>query len=426
MRKQRDSNSQIRHICMLSTHGYFDPIPQLGKTDTGGQVVYVLQLAKALSKCKIKVDIYTRWFDPSKKQVDPVPDYLDVRVIRVPAGPWEFIPKEEIYGILPELAENMTRFIREENLHYDLFHGHYVDGGIVTLDVAKAFNKPAFFTPHSLGAWKREQMGGDPQEMEQKYKFSHRISEELRIFRSVKAQTVTTKVQKEKLEQLYRFTSDNIVIIPPGVDVHTFCPPKPGERKTETSLPDRYVFCLSRIDSNKGHDLLLNAFDIVRKAIPDVHLVIGGGSPRPRQRELKILSSMRKIIDAKGMHSRVHIVGYVPDELLAPSYQNSELFVLPSIFEPFGMTALEAMACGKPVIASKLGGITDVISYGENGLLVDPSNIDEFADAMITLLKDRQLAESMGREGCETAQKCFSWEAIAERHIAFYEEFMNV
>ncbi len=420
------ADSRIRNICMLSTHGYFDPVPQLGRTDTGGQIVYVLQLAKALSKGKIKVDIYTRWFDSSKKQIDPVPGYPDVRVIRVPAGPWEFIPKEEIYNVLPELVKNMTVLIGEKNLHYDLFHGHYVDGGIVTLDVAKALNKPAFFTPHSLGAWKREQIGGDPEEMEKKYKFSLRISEERRILGSVKALTVTTRVQKEKLEQLYGFTSDNVAIITPGVDIYTFHPLEPDEGWVKTGLPQRYVFCLGRIDSNKGHNLLLNAFDIVRKAIPDVHLVIGGGSPKPEQIEQEVLDRIRNIVVDKDMHSRVHIVGYVPDEQLVLSYQQAELFVLPSIFEPFGIVALEAMACGKPVVASKFGGIRDVISSGESGLLIDPSNVREFADAMTTLLRDRQLANRMGQMACKTIQRQFCWEAIAERHIAFYEKFISV
>ena len=169
--------SKIKNICMLSTHGYFDPVPQLGRTDTGGQVVYVLWLAKSLSGRKIKIDIYTRWFDRSKSRIEPVQGYPDVRVVRIPAGPLEFIAKEEIYDILPELTENMIRFIQEKNLYYDLFHGHYVDAGIVTVEVAKAFGKADFFTAHSLGAWKREQMAGDAEEMEKKYKFSHRISE---------------------------------------------------------------------------------------------------------------------------------------------------------------------------------------------------------------------------------------------------------
>ena len=125
----------FKHIAMLSTHGYFDPVPTLGRTDTGGQVVYVLELAKALSRTGIKVDIYTRWFDRSQAQVDPVPGIPDVRIIRIPAGPWEFIPKEFIYDLLPELAENMIEFIRSQNIDYDIFHGHYVDAGIVTLEL---------------------------------------------------------------------------------------------------------------------------------------------------------------------------------------------------------------------------------------------------------------------------------------------------
>jgi len=418
-------DSEIKSICMLSTHGYFDPVPQLGRTDTGGQVVYVLELSKALSTRNIKVDIYTRWCEASKPQIDPVPGYPDVRVIRIPSGACGFVPKEEIYDFLTELVENMIAFIKENGLQYDLYHGHYVDAGIVALDVARAFDKPAFFTAHSLGAWKRAQMGGDPEEMERKYKFSHRIAEEFRVFKSVKAQTVTTAVQKEKLEQLYGYKVDDVVVIPPGVDVHTFRPLERGEEK-KTELPDRYIFCLSRIDANKGHDLLLNAFDLVRKEVPDVHLVIGGGSPQPKDTELEVLTKIKAIIEGKGLHDRAHVIGYVPDGLMVPSYQQAEFFVLPSIFEPFGMTVLEAMACGTPVVASRFGGIREVISSGKNGLLVDPSNTSQFAKAMVRLLKNRDFADNMGQKGRQTIQKQFSWEAIAGKHVAFYERFMGL
>jgi len=410
---------------MLSTHGYFDPVPQLGQTDTGGQVVYVLELARALTMHGVKVDIYTRWFDPAKPQVEPVSDCPDARVVRVPCGPQRFIAKEEIYDVLPELAENMIAFIRENGLDYDLLHGHYVDAGIVTLDVAGELGRPAFFTAHSLGAWKREQMGGDPDEMERKYRFSHRIAEELRIFRSVKAQTVTSAVQKEKLEQLYGFASETVDVIPPGVDVHTFRPLAPGETRVETGLPERYIFCLSRIDANKGHDSLLYAFDIVRRSVPDVHLVIGGGSRQPEQRELDVLSTMKGIIAQRGMESRVRLTGYVADDLLVPYYRQAECFVLPSLFEPFGMTAQEAMACGTPVVASKLGGIRDVISSGENGLLADPSNAEEFAGAMSTLLLAPDLKASIGEQGRKTITEGYSWDAIAQRHLDFYRRYLD-
>ncbi|UCF04214.1 MAG: glycosyltransferase [bacterium] len=414
----------IKRIAMLSTHGYVDPVPQLGRTDTGGQVVYVLELAQALTKRGVGVDIFTRWFDRERRQVDPLPDCTEVRVIRIPSGPWEFIPKEQIYDVLPELASNMVSFVREQGLDYDLYHGHYVDAGIVTLDVVKELGRPAFFTAHSLGAWKREQMCGDPEEMEKQYNYTHRIAEEKRIFESVVAQSVTTELQHEKLDTLYGYTGENVEVIPPGVDVHTFHPAAPGEAKPDW-LGDRYIFCLSRIDCNKGHDLLLEAFDLVRREVPDVRLVIGGGSKDPQERELEVLSLMRGIIESHGMGERVDIIGYVPDERLVHYYRHAELFVLPSIFEPFGMTAIEAMACGTPVVASKFGGIRNVIITGDNGLLVDPQDETEFADAISKLLADKGLRDRYGQAGCETVRQKFSWEAIADRHIDFYSRFLG-
>ncbi len=409
---------------MLSTHGYFDPIPQLGRTDTGGQVVYVLELAKAISKLGIKVDIFTRWFDQKKKQIDPVPGYPNVNIIRIKAGEWKFLPKEFIYDVLPELSENMISFIKENNIDYDLYHGHYVDAGIVTVDVAKAFGKPSFFTAHSLGAWKKDQMGGDPSEMEKKFNFEHRIREELRIFDAVNAQTVTSIVQLEKLELLYNYKPSNIVDIPPGVDIHTYHLPDAKALQQKTTLPEKYIFCISRIDTNKGHDFLLHAFDLVRKKIGDVNLVIGGGSPNPKQREIDLYQKMKDIISEKGMDGRVQLIGYVPDELMPVYYQQSEMFVLPSLFEPFGMTTQEAMACGKAVIASKFGGIRNVIEHGENGLLVDPSNTSEFADAMIRLLENPEKTKSIGQKAYKTVQDNFSWEAIAERFLDFFKEYI--
>jgi mannosylfructose-phosphate synthase len=413
----------FKNICMLSTHGYFDPVPQLGRTDTGGQVVYVLELAKAIARKGIKVDIYTRWFDKTQMQIDPVPDNPDVRVIRIPAGPWEFIPKEKIYDVLPELINNMEEFIKKHNIDYDLYHGHYVDAGIVTIEIAKRFSKPAYFTAHSLGAWKRSQMGGDPEKMEEKFNFKHRISEEMRIFKAVNAQTVTSEVQLEKLFELYDFKADNIENIPPGVDIHSFNLPDPDVEPIKTELPENYIFCLSRIDTNKGHDLLLDAFDIIRKEITDIQLVIGGGSPNPKPRELELLDKINKIIEEKGMQDRVVMTGYVPDELMAPYYQQSRIFVMPSLFEPFGMTTQEAMACGKTVVASKYGGIRNVIEDGVNGILVDPRHTEEFAARVIEVLKDEKMNNSIGKKANEIIVEKFSWEAIAERFLEFFEEY---
>ncbi len=417
--------AEIRRIAMLSTHGYFDPVPQLGQTDTGGQVVYVLELSKALRRLGVKVDIYTRWFDPNRKQIDPVPGYDDLNVIRIRAGEWKFIPKEQIYPVLPELAQNMIKFIQQNNLDYDLFHGHYVDAGIVTLDVANFFNKPAFFTAHSLGAWKKERMADEapPEELERKYNFSIRIREELRIFRSVRAHTVTSEVQLQKLKELYHIPTDNVEVIPPGVDIYRFHPADENTPKPK-NVPEKYIFCLSRIDTNKGHRELLLAFDLVRKSIDDVYLVIGGGSPKPVGREKEVLDMIHQIIRDKNLQDRVIMYGYVPDDQLPLLYQHSQFFVLPSKFEPFGMTSQEAMACGKTVVASKFGGVRQVIKHGETGILVDPSNTREFADAMINLLKNPQLAKEIGMRARKLIEEHYSWDAMARRHLQFYKKYM--
>ena len=416
-------NMKERRIAMLSTHGYFDPVPVLGQTDTGGQVVYVLELAKALARKGAKVDIYTRWFDKEKQQVDPVPGNTEVRVIRIPAGSWDFVAKEEIYRLLPELAGNMISFIENEKLEYSSFHGHYVDAGIVTLKVADHFKRPCYFTAHSLGAWKREQMGGDPQEMEKKFNFNHRIKEENRILNTVSANTVTSALQKEKLEQLYGYVKPNVEVIPPGVNIHRYRPLRADEQPEKTNLPEKYIYCLSRIDSNKGHDMLLKAFRLVLEQVPDAFLVIGGGSSRPKPREQEVLAGMKKIIGEYGMEGHVKFVGYVHDDDMVSYYRNAWLFVMPSLFEPFGMTTQEAMASGVPVIASKYGGIRSVITDGVNGILTDPANVSGFASDMVRLLTDTEWRQTIGRAGYELIRSRYSWEVMAERHLDFYSRY---
>lgn len=415
---------KIRRICMLSTHGYFDPVPELGKTDTGGQVLYVLQLARALTELGVETDIYTRWFDRSKEQVESLPGCSGARVIRIPAGDWEFIPKERIYGVLDELAANMVAYIRDNRLDYDIFHGHYVDAGIVCLDVAGAFSKPAFFTAHSLGAWKRERIGGDPEEMDRTFNFTKRVREELRIFKSVAAQSVTSTEEIEKIEELYDFKSSQMEFIPPGVDVHEFRPLKDGEEEEETRihLPAEYVFMVSRIAQPKGHDLLLPAFARLSDRFPDLHLVIAGGSASPDEEEREIFAYIDKFIAENGLSGSVHPVGGIAHEDLPPYFRSARLFVLPARYEPFGMTALEAMSCGTPAVISRFAGIEENLSSGEDCLLVDPNDSEEFAGNLDAVLSDEKFAAGLAKKGRETVLERFSWEAIAARYIEFYEK----
>ncbi|HNQ82783.1 MAG TPA: glycosyltransferase [Bacteroidales bacterium] len=345
-------------------------------------------------------------------------------MIRIPAGPWEFVIKEKIYSLLPELTENLAAFLRENRLDYDLFHGHYVDAGIVTVDLARIFGKPAFFTAHSLGAWKRERMDGDPEQMELEFNFNHRIEEEKRIYRTLPGHTVTSRLQLDKLRELYGYEEDNVEIIPPGVNIHKFKPLNPGEPPKKTNLPEKYIFCLSRVDSNKGYDLLLNAFGKVCQKMDDVYLVTGGGSSNPQPREKEVIDMMLRIMKEKGIENKVIFVGHVEEHLMVPYYQNAQFFVMPSIFEPFGMTTQEAMASGIPVIASKFGGINTVLTHEKDGLLIDPKNEDEFAGAMIRLLEETAFRKQLGQKASALIRQNYSWEAMAEKHLHFYKKYV--
>jgi mannosylfructose-phosphate synthase len=312
-------------------------------------------------------------------------------------------------------------------LDYDIYHGHYVDAGIVCLEVAAAFSRPSFFTAHSLGAWKRERIGGDPAEMDKTFNFTKRVEEELKLFKSVAAQSVTSTEEMEKIQELYDFGSSRMEFIPPGVDVHEFRPLNDGELEVETriELPKDYIFMVSRIARPKGHDLLLPAFLRLTKEFPDVHLVIAGGSADPDDEELEVLADLNGFIGENGLSNRVHPVGGIAHDDLPPYFRRARLFVLPARYEPFGMTALEAMSCRAPAVISRFAGIEENLTSGEDCLLVDPHESGEFAAALASLLSDEGLADGLARKGRETVLERFSWEAIAARYMEFYSKYVG-
>ncbi len=414
--------SEIKNIAMLSVHGYFDPEPILGRTDTGGQVTYVLELAKYLaSEFGVNVDIFTRQFE-GRSEIAPVS--AKVRVVRLPCGPDHFIRKEDMFPHWDEFTDNMETWIKNHGIDYDVIHGHYWDAGYVAMNLAERLGKPFFYTAHSLGAWKKEQMGGDPAEMEKLFKFEERIHWENIVFRKAVAHTVTTFDGKETYKRLYDFETEHMDIIPPGVDVHRFRPLTDGEAEHPLTTPDRYVFALSRIDSNKGHAELIRAFSHVRKDHPDVHLVIGGGSKEPKEHEIEVRNGFMKIVDELELDDSVIFTGYVADEDLATYYRKAELFVLPSKYEPFGMTTLEAMSCGTPVVVTRFGGIRRDLKDGVDSIHVDPSDEHEFADAIGEVLGNARRATELGNQAKATILRKFSWESIAATTMDFYQRYV--
>ena len=411
----------VRRICVLSVHGYFDPVPVLGATDTGGQVTYVLELSKALAELGVSVDVYTRLFG-DRCETEPV--NASVRLVRIPCGGNEFIRKEDLFPHLDEYVENMALYLAAHELEYDLIHSHYWDAGYVGMKLAERLRLPFIYTAHSLGAWKREQMGGDPEEMERHYKFSNRIRWENTIFRRATAQTVTTLAGREPYKCLYGFESDDLVVIPPGVDVRRFRP-EPPVKATSLATPDNYVFALSRIDSNKGLDYLIRAFERVSRS-SHAMLVIGGGSIDPKPQETVVKNDLLRLVENLGLGERVTLAGYIPDDHLDTYYRNARVFVLPSKYEPFGMTVLEALACGTPVVATRHGGLRHELTDRKDSLLVDPSDPVALSSAILEILNDGALVRRLRQAGLRLVEERYSWQSIARQTLSFYEKYTAV
>ncbi len=409
---------KLERLGMFSVHGYVDAEPRLGATDTGGQVTYVLELSKALARLGLAVDLYTRQFE-GRAALEPVED--GVRIVRIPCGPAKFIIKEEMLPYWPEFAENCERYMKEEGLRYQLLHSHYWDAGLVCRLLAPQLGIKFVHTSHSLGAWKREMMADDPEAAERTYHFVARITEEKKVFAAAAGITVTNPASVEKYKQYYGFESENMVVIPPGVNTARFNPADDGRAVAGTERP--YVFSLSRIDTNKGLDFLIHAFARVAK-VSELALVVGGGSSQPKERERLVLKELKDIAATYGVEGRVDFKGYITAEDLPYFYRRARAFVLPSRFEPFGMTALEAMACGAPVVATNLGGLARYLEDGRDALLVDPSDAETLAKAILRAATDEALGAGLVAQGRETIAREFTWEAIAKKHVAFYARFV--
>jgi glycosyltransferase involved in cell wall biosynthesis len=421
------SQKELNSICMLSVHGYVDPIPVLGRTDTGGQVVHVLELAKHLAQEDITVDIYTRRFGgrPTVAYVTP-----EVRIIRIPCGGKKFIPKELLFEHLGEFTNNMEDYIEREGLKYQVILSHYWDAGVVGRELAKRLSLPFFHTSHSLGVLKRNMMtsgkparGAEISELEEKYRFKLRIREERKIFEATNGIIATSPIEKKHYQNYYNINPRKIKIIPLGVDTSWFRPRDKSRARSALKLPDNVLFSLSRIDPRKGLDLFLRAAQRVARE-EDIFIIIGGGSKLPDKSEFEEKARLRRLIKELHLGEITMFTGYLSDGVVPWFYGAAEIFIVPSRYEPFGLTILESMACKTPVIATKFGGPPYLIRDGVNGFLVDPEDTDEFADTILKVLRDKNI-DAVTDRALEELQKKYSWEAIVNEYIKYFSRFIK-
>lgn len=415
-------NSPTKSILMLSTHGYVAAEPELGKPDTGGQVVYVLELAKRFSRLGYHVDLVTRRFE-DQPEFDEVNE--NFRVWRIPFGGKKFIRKEDMHDYLGDFVTNCLAAIRNRGRQYDGVYSHYWDAGWAGQKIAEELGIPHVHTPHSLGWWKKQNMGTDMSEaeMEKEYRFEERIHTEFLVYRNCDHIIATTEPQTELLQEHYDVLERHISVIPPGMDENRFLPVRQEEfemLQEKYGMTGKDVFVVGRMAANKGYDLLISAIPTLVELVPEARLVagIGGESSKQDEEGIAELKALAKELD---IADKIVWRGYIPDEDLPDYYRAAGVFALSSRYEPFGMTAIEAMACGTSTVITVHGGLSDVIDFGNQALFADPNRPVEFGTMLALPMLYPNLAHELSVQGSRFARRNFGWTGIAKRILAVFD-----
>lgn len=420
-----ERDSSLPRIAMVSTHGYVAAVPPLGAADTGGQVVYVLELSKKLALLGYQVDIWTRRFG-DQPELERVCDR--VRIIRMPCGGREFLPKEYLCDSLPEWNEHALRFIRRHRLDYRFINSHYWDAGLAAQHLCAVLDVPHIHTPHSLGLWKQRQMEtdfpGSADTFEQRYNFTRRIREERQLYADASIVVATTPPQLDMIVRDYEVPAERVQMVPPGYDDHRFFPISDATRNTirqRLGFSGKVILALGRLARNKGYDLLVDAFALVAARVPDAVLHLAVGGEQMNSNEKKILAELHERAAQTGFADRIHFGSFIADADLADYYRAADMFVLCSRYEPFGMTAIEAMACGTPTVVTVHGGLYRALSFGRHALFADPFDREDLGITMAKIFRHPRLRARLGRMGAHKARSLFTWTGIAHQLVAAVE-----
>jgi mannosylfructose-phosphate synthase len=412
-------------ILMISLHGYVAAEPELGKPDTGGQVVYVLELAKRFSRLGRRVELVTRQFE-DQPEFDDINENL--RIWRIPFGGKKFIRKEDMHDHLGDFITNFFAAVRARGINYDVAYSHYWDAGWSGQKISEELGIPHIHTPHSLGLWKQNNMGLDmtSAEMEKKYRFDERIRKEFLVYQSCDKIIATTEQQNGFIQEEYDVLDRHIEVIPPGINENRFSPVRKHDRialQKELGFKDKDVLVLGRMAANKGYDLLIRALPTLFELVPEARLVAAIGAEN--KQDEKGVDELKKIAKEIGVMDHIEWVGYVSEEDLVRYYRAAAVFAMPSRYEPFGMVAIEAMACGTPTVITIHGGLAELLRFGYNGLYADPNLPIEFGTMMAIPLLHDQLYSEMSVEGARFARRNFGWTGIARRILSVFDNAKN-
>jgi D-inositol-3-phosphate glycosyltransferase len=398
-----------RRVAMITMHT--SPLATPGLGDAGGLNVYVAELARRLGERGLKVDVYTRRDTPD------VPDIVEVhehtRVIHLTAGPAEYVAKEA----LPSLTDEFSAELESHLEQHDLIHSHYWLSGQVGLQVKRSQGIPLVHTMHTMARVKNSNLSRD-----QPVESDIREQGEAAIVRLADVLTANTPDEAAELRSHYRARTEQIMIVPPGVDLHTFHPCNQPKSRAQFGVAQdiQVILFVGRIEPLKAPDVLIKAVAELTRRDPGrrerLQLIIIGGPSGSNGEWSRTLGPLA--ID-HGIEDMVDFRPHSARSELFRWYCVSNVVAVPSYNESFGLVALEAQACGRPVVATDVGGLRHTVRDHYSGLLVDGHDERRWADALATILDDQDEMIRMGTNAAAHAST-FSWDNTAAATLQAY------
>ncbi|NJN66894.1 MAG: glycosyltransferase family 1 protein [Chloroflexaceae bacterium] len=403
---------------MLSVHS--SPLARLGSKEAGGMNVYVRELSRELGHQGVSVDIFTRRSDPSTPTIVPLAP--GVRVVHGQMGPAAPYDKNLLVHYGPAFVEDILRFAESQGVQYDIIHSHYWVSGEVAVVLRQSWRCPVVQMFHTLGAMKNR-VARSAEETET----SRRIAVERMLLREADAVVAATPLDREHMVHSYGADAGRIHTIPGGVEVRRFRPVPRSVARERLGLPlgQQLVLGVGRMEPLKGLDMLIRALAMLHARHPSwrgsLRGILIGGHAETTSRdqwntEQQRLDALRQ---EHGLASAVSFLGTQPHELMPDYYAAADVVAVPSLYESFGLVALEAMACGAPVVASQVGGLSLLIEHERSGLLVPPNDPAMLAEQIAVLLTQDAVREAISAGAHQRAQS-YRWSRVAHEIQSLY------
>jgi D-inositol-3-phosphate glycosyltransferase len=407
-----------KRIALISEHA--SPLAAAGGIDSGGQNIYVAQVARHLARLGHKVDVFTR-----RDSIEP-PDLVNwqqgVRVVHVPAGPARFVRKEDLLPLMEDFCDYVRRFA-EQNGGYSLCHANFFMSGLAAMELKRRLGIPFVVTFHALGRVRRQHQGDTDQFP------AERLDIEERTIREADAVIAECPQDYEDLTGLYGADPVKVAVIPCGFDQAEFWPiARPFARRAlGFDRKERILLNIGRLVPRKGIDNAIRALGRLARD-RDVRarlVVVGGNSDLPCPIATPEIARLKAIATQQGVAEQVVFTGRRSREFLKLYYSAADVFVTTPWYEPFGITPLESMACGTPVVGANVGGIRYSVADNLTGNLVPPRDPDALAASLARLCGDAEYRKELGRNAIDRVHEQFTWGKVTRSMQALYEDVVT-